>query len=115
MTAQNLRKIACMALLIGGLFGGITVAVAPVASADKSDELFRCTDAGGTMKDCCAKGGGDYNKHPNGAEVCTFDETKKAVLRDPGGQMHLVDGNNKPLPTRATTAPGPGGQTQLGP
>ncbi len=109
MFASSLRRIVSAALLSGGIVAGI--AMAPIASADKVDELFHCTDNGGTMKDCCAKGGGDYIKHPNGTEVCTFDETGTRIARNPDGRLQVVEGEGttNPLPPRATYAPLPPG------
>jgi len=107
MFTRSFRRIMGAALLAGGILTGI--AATPIASADKADDLFRCTDNGGTMKDCCAKGGGDYVKHPNGTEVCTFDETGTRIARNPDGRLQVLagEGTPGPLPPRVTYAPLP--------
>jgi hypothetical protein len=112
MSAGSLRNTVGIALLAGGLITGIAFATAPIAGADKSDDVFRCTDNGGSMKDCCAKGGGDYVKHPNGTEVCTFDDTGSKVARNIDGQLQVVGGEGNPAvpPTRASAVPRPGQQ-----
>ncbi|MHA7664998.1 hypothetical protein [Mycolicibacterium sp. HS_4_1] len=113
MFTSTVRRIVGMALMVGSIVAAI--AAAPIASADKADDLFRCTDNGGTMKDCCAKGGGDYVKHPNGTEVCTFDETGTRIARNPDGRLQVVAGEGNPssLPPRATYAPLPPGITNV--
>jgi hypothetical protein len=116
MITKSLPKTLQTALLAGGIITAITFAPMPIAWADKSGKVLACTNAGSSLKDCCEKAGGSYSttvSNGHTIEACTIAEVNKAVIKDPDGRLRIaeVDGNNSPLPTRATIAPPPPGAT----